>query len=166
MLPGMRHRGFTLPELLATLAIAAILLVLAAPAFARLRASHALSAAADQTRSALHLARRLALARGQSITVCPSADAIQCGFGSDAREWLLFANLAGGSEARRDAGEQILRRWRLPEGLQVGGTRGYAAFQSRPGAAATVTFEFSHPAAPSMRRRVIVSQTGRPRLER
>lgn len=162
--PAPRTAGFTLPELLTALAIAAILVALAAPALSRQRASSAVQAAASQTLSALHLARRLALAQGQSVTACPSGDGAACGFG--AREWLLFANVPPGSDARREPGEQVLRRWVLPQHVVTGGTRGYAAFQARPGAAATVTFEFCHEAWPDFRRRIVVSQTGRPRLER
>jgi type IV fimbrial biogenesis protein FimT len=158
----MRVRGFTLIELLATLAILALLLALAAPGFAHQRAQAALRSATGQTMAALHLARRLALARGQIVTVCPSIDGRRCGFGGT--EWLLFANDRGGSEARREEEEELLRRWQLPAGIVVSGSRGYAAFQSRPGAAATVTFEFRHAGAPTASRSVVVSQTGRPRL--
>jgi len=158
----MNTRGFTLTELLVTLAICALLLALAAPSFTRQRGEAAVRSATSQTVAALHLARRLALARGQSITVCPSTDGQRCGFGGE--EWLLFANDEAGSQARLDDGEELLRRWQLPTGVSVSGTRGHAAFQPRPGAAATVTFEFRHQGAPSAARSVVVSQTGRPRL--
>lgn len=159
----MRSRGITLAELLVALAISAVLLATAAPGFSRQRANAALGTAAGQAMAALHLARRLALARGQSMTVCLSADGQQCGFAG--REWLLFANEPGGSDSRRDGDEVVLRRWSLPRGVLVTGSRGYAAFQSRPGSAATVTFRFRHPLAPGAGRDVVVSQTGRPRLE-
>lgn len=156
--------GFTLPELLAALAISAILLALVVPALSAQRASSAVQAAASQTLAVLHLARRMALAQGQSVTACPSTDGSTCGFGG--HEWLLFANLPAGSDSRREAGEQVLRRWVLPRRVVVDGSRGYAAFQPRPGAAATVTFRFCHQAWPRFQRSVVVSQTGRPRLER
>lgn len=159
----MRPRGFTLLELLVALAICALLLALAAPGFGRQRASAALRSAAGQTVAALHLARRLALARGQSVTVCLSADGRRCGF--EGVEWLLFANEPAGSDSRLEGDEAVLRRWTLPDGVQVSGSRGYAAFQPRPGAAATVTFRFRHPRVPDAGRDVVVSQTGRPRLE-
>lgn len=159
---AMKVRGFTLTELLVAVAIAAVLLALAGPTFTRQRAQAALRSASGQTISALHLARRLALARGQSITVCPSSDGQRCGFGGD--RWLLFANAAAGTDSRLEGGEELLRQWALPAGVRVSGTRGYAAFQARPGAAATVTFEFRHQGAPGVARSVVVSQTGRPRL--
>ena len=159
----MRNRGFTLSELLVAVAITALLLALAAPGFARQRGTAALRGASNQTLAALQLARRLALARGQSVTVCPSADGVDCGF--DGNQWLLFVNAAGGTDARRDAADELLQRWTVPAGVVVSGTRGYAAFQPRPGAAMTVTFEFCHRAAPAMLA-IVVSQSGRPRVSR
>ncbi len=162
-LAAMRNRGFMLSELLVAMAIAAMLLALAAPGFARHRGEAALRAASNETLAALQLARRVALARGQSVTVCPSADGTVCGFGG--AEWLLFANATGGSDNRREAADELLQSWSLPQGVVVTGTRGYAAFQSRPGAAATLTFDFCHRAAPTGIS-IVVSQTGRARVTR
>jgi type IV fimbrial biogenesis protein FimT len=144
------------------LGIATLLLAMAAPGFSRQRAQSAVRAATSQTMSALHLARRLALARGQSVTVCPSEDGRRCGF--SAAGWVLFANDPAGSEATREDDEPLLRSWQLPSNVTVSGSRGYASFKPRPGAATTVTFEFRHTSAPEIARSVVVSQTGRPRV--
>jgi type IV fimbrial biogenesis protein FimT len=160
----MRTRGFTLPELLVAMAISALLLGLAAPLLARQRAAAALRTASSQTMAALQLARRVALARGQDVTVCPSTDGIACGFGG--RRWLLFANAAGGTDQQLEAADELLHRWELPAGVVVSGTRGYAVFLPRPGAAATVTFRFCHDAAPAAGIAIMVSRTGRPRVDR
>jgi type IV fimbrial biogenesis protein FimT len=160
----MERRGFTLLELLVAMSIGAILLALAVPGLARQRGVAAVRTASSKTLAALQLGRRLALARGADITVCPSPDGTVCGFGG--RQWLVFANAPGGTDRRREAADEILREWQLPAGVFVTGTRGYAAFQPRPGAAATVTFRFCHPAAPSAGIAIVISQTGRPRVER
>src|SRR5688500_9646209 len=154
--------GLTLLELLVALGIAALLLALAAPGFSRQRARSAVRTASTQTMAALHLARRLALARGQSVTVCPSTDGRRCEF--DAAGWVLFANDPEGSEAAREDDEPLLRSWQLPPHVTVSGSRGYASFKPRPGAATTVTFEFRHTGSPGVGRKVVVSQTGRPRV--
>jgi type IV fimbrial biogenesis protein FimT len=159
----MKTRGFTLPELLVAMAISAMLLALAAPGFSRQRGEAALRSASSQTLVILQLARREALARGQSVTACPTSDGILCSFG--ARQWMLFANGPSGSNARRDPADEVLQTWTLPHGVSVSGTRGYAAFQPRAGAATTVTFDFCHRAAPRSVA-IVVSQTGRPRIER
>ncbi len=160
----MPARGFTLSELLVALAIGALVLALAVPGFARHRGTVALRTASNQTLAALQLARRLALARGQSVTVCPSPDGATCSFGGDT--WLLFANAPAGTDGRRDATDELLQSWQLPAGVGVTGTRGYAAFHARPGAAATVTFQFCHRAVPAAGLAIVVSQTGRPRIDR
>jgi type IV fimbrial biogenesis protein FimT len=160
----MRDQGFTLTELLVAMAIGALLLTLAAPGFTRHRGEASLRAASNETLAALQLARRIALARGQSVTVCPSADGIACSFAGS--EWLLFANAPGGVDSRREGADQLLQRWTLPRGVVVTGTRGYAAFQPRPGAATTVTFQFCHSAAPATALAIVLSQSGRPRIER
>jgi type IV fimbrial biogenesis protein FimT len=160
----MRNRGFTLAELLVAMAIGAMLLTLAAPGFTRHRGEAALRAASNETLAALQLARRIALARGQSVTVCPSVDGIACNFAGG--EWLLFANAPGGVDSRRETTDELLRRWTLPRGVVVTGTRGYAAFLPRAGAATTVTFEFCHRAAPAAALAIVVSQSGRPRVDR
>lgn len=160
--PAPATPGFTLVELMVAIAISALLLALAGPSFMQQRANAALRTATGQTMAALHLARRLALARGQSVTVCPSEDGRRCGFGGD--QWLMFANEPGGSDARVDGHELVLQHWQLPRGVTVSGTRGYAAFHPRPGAAATVTFQFRYRDSTSAMRAIVVSQTGRPRL--
>lgn len=158
----MPARGFSLPELLIAMALCALLLGLAAPGFPRQRARAALQTATGQTTAALHLARRLALARGQSVTVCPTPDGLRCGFGG--AQWMMFANHPAGVDSRREAQDELLRSWLLPAGVQASGTRGHAAYAARPGAAATATFEFRHPGLPRQVRSVVISQTGRPRL--
>jgi type IV fimbrial biogenesis protein FimT len=157
-----RYGGLSLVELLVALGIAALLLSLSVPSLSRLRAEWLVRGAAGQILAGLQLARRVALARGQSVTLCPTVDGWRCGFPS--RQWMLFANSGGGSDARREAGEPILRQWQLSPAVSISGTRGYAAFQPQTSAAATLTFVFCYGAWPQARRELVVSQTGRPRV--
>ena len=159
---GLRTAGLTLTELLAALAIGAILLMLAVPVLSRQRAEAAVRVAADRTVAALHLAREQALATGHSQTVCPSADASRCAFGPSG--WMLFENLPGGSDSRRETTEAVVQQWRLPQGVVVTGTRGYATYQPGTSAASTLTFNFCFASVPAARRSVIVSQSGRARI--
>jgi type IV fimbrial biogenesis protein FimT len=63
-------RGFTIVELLVTIAIAAILLAVAVPSFTLFAQKRAISQKTVQVRNALELARGLALSQRQVWTVC------------------------------------------------------------------------------------------------
>jgi type IV fimbrial biogenesis protein FimT len=158
----MRIRGFTLLEMLCVLWIVALLAGLALPSWRRQLAAAAVRAAASQALSGLALARRTALATGRAVTLCPTTDLTRCDLSG--REWMLFSNTEGGSLGRREAGETLLRHWPLPRGVLVSGTRTHAWYLPQPRAAATLTLTFCHPGAPATRRSVLVSQTGRPRI--
>jgi type IV fimbrial biogenesis protein FimT len=161
---GRSGPGFALIELLAALAIGALLASLGWPLLARQRASAAVAAATNRTLAALLVARQKALATGLAVTVCPSPDTRRCGFGGG--QWMVFENLPGGLDAVREAGENVLQQWQLPAGILADGTRGYAAYQPATRSASTLTFRFCHQTHPQLSRSVIVSQTGRPRVTR
>lgn len=160
----MKCRAFTLTEMLCVLAIAGVLLALGAPSWRHQRARAAVSAAATQTLAGLALARRTALATGRSVTLCLTRDLVRCDV--QGAEWMLFTNGLTGTASTREVPEPLLKRWPLPAGVRVGGSRGYANYLAQLRAATTVTFDFCHPAIAGFRRSVIVSQTGRPRLSR
>lgn len=84
-------RGFTLVELMVTLAVAAVLLTLAAPSMADLLRSNRLAAANNTLVASLNVARAEALRRGRAITVCASADQRTCSASNDwATGWVVF----------------------------------------------------------------------------
>ena len=67
-------RGFTLVELMVTLAVAAVLAMVAVPGMTQLFRSARLSAQTDQLVSALNLARLEAVKRRQDIQLCGAAN--------------------------------------------------------------------------------------------
>ena len=158
----MRCRGYTLVELLMVVGTVILLACLSMPAWQRGAGSAGVRVAASQMLSGLALTRRLALSSGRPHTLCLTRDEVRCDPGGG--EWMVFGN--DGGAARRDPAEPVLRRFALPQGVRVSATRGYATYLPRPGAAATLTFSFCHPGAPELRRAVIVSQTGRARIQR
>lgn len=77
--PGpARRAGFTLLELMVTIAVLAIIAALAAPSFSNLINSNRLTAAANDLVGALQVARMEAIRRGTSVQVCPSTNGSSC----------------------------------------------------------------------------------------
>ncbi|HEX5686457.1 MAG TPA: GspH/FimT family pseudopilin [Ideonella sp.] len=66
--------GFTLVELLITIAIAAILLAIAAPSLTSFLADQAAAGNADEFAAAVRYSRTEAIKRGRVVTMCASAD--------------------------------------------------------------------------------------------
>ncbi|HSI49259.1 MAG TPA: GspH/FimT family pseudopilin [Ideonella sp.] len=110
--PGSRAlRGFTLVELLVTIAVAAILTMIAAPAMQTMLATRAVAGNADDLAAALRQARSEALKRGMPVSVCASADpnagAAACADGVWTAGWLVFTD--PGADGSLDSGDSLVR---------------------------------------------------------
>lgn len=71
----MKVRGFTLLELLITVALAAILLAIAAPSFTTIIRNNAMGSARDSLYNAIQYARTEAVSRNTHVSICAAADA-------------------------------------------------------------------------------------------
>ena len=84
--------------------------------------------ASGQTMSALHLARRLALARGQSVTVCPSADGLgfECLYKSVVKGDALVSAISAASILAKTTRDALMCELdaRYP-GFSLSGHKGY-----------------------------------------
>jgi type IV fimbrial biogenesis protein FimT len=170
---AFRHRlgGLSWAELLATLAIIALLATLSAPTFTRLRANAASLAASQTLLGALHHARSQALLRGLPAVLCLSADGSRClgdARRGQARGWLVFIDRVQRRTAsgppQFDPGDILVRRFDAATRLRLHGSRPAVTYWpvSRAGTTATFTICAAGSLAPP--RAVIVSQSGRPRL--
>jgi len=75
MRPKCGHHGFTLVELLVAVAVAAILVVVAAPSMTRFLDMRAVEGRADELAEALRQARSEAMKRGGDVDLCASSNA-------------------------------------------------------------------------------------------
>ena len=150
-------RGYTLLELVAALALVAILAAIAYPGFAVLLLDSRRDAAVTIAVHAVHAARQFAAARGESMQLCGSRNAQQCSGQGDWSAGLLIIGSGGA----------VLRS--LPLSLRK---QGQGLISNRP----VITFEpgtsFASPATLTIcdrrgsaaARAIIVSRSGRPRV--
>lgn len=100
-------RGFSLIELMITIAVAAIIMALAAPSFTNLLNDNRVSSETSDFIGDLALARSEALTRGARVTLCPSTT----GTGCTATAWnlgrIIFVDLD--QDGTVDVGEPVLR---------------------------------------------------------
>jgi len=99
-------RGFTLIELMVSIAVLAILLGIAAPSFRSMTASSDLRGVSNELITTLAQARSEAIKRGGRVTVCMSADGAACiATGGWEQGWIMFAdNTHSGTTASIDTG--------------------------------------------------------------
>jgi type IV fimbrial biogenesis protein FimT len=105
-----RQKGFTLPELMIVLALAATVLAIAAPNFSEFRVNNRLTSSGNDFLGAVSAARTEAIKRQVPVAVCPSADprnaAATCTAGAFTG-WIVFVDTD--NDCVRDAGEELLR---------------------------------------------------------
>ncbi len=167
-MPGRRRtRGYSLYELLTTLAIAALVLTIGLPSFGGLVADRRLRAETDALFHAVHLARKESIVRRREVTLCPSGDGKSCSGGTDwSAGWILFVNADGDGPAQVDAGEPILAGRRVDERVRIDANRQAFTLRTTRRRATTGTLVVCDRRQGAEARAVVVSYTGRPRVAR
>ena len=114
----IRHRSFTLIELLVTVALIAILAVMAVPSFRTMYVKRSVQAAAETLASDIRFARSEAIKRSTRTVICRSSNGTSClgTVGSWSVGWIVFVDLD--SDETVDAGEDIVRVQQALQGIE------------------------------------------------
>lgn len=107
-----KNKGFTLIELMVSVAVLAIVLSIAVPSFKNILLNNRLNTTKDELRTAIQLARSEAIKRKEDIILCrANADLTQCAAdGTDwSQAWLLLHKA------------EVLKIWEFGQGIKVTG---------------------------------------------
>jgi type IV fimbrial biogenesis protein FimT len=99
----VRAPGFTLVELMVTMAVVGILAAIAAPAMTSLINGNRLSGTTGELTASLQLARSEAVRRSAPVTICGTTDGATCS--ADWSRWMIRGrdNTSGATETIRDS---------------------------------------------------------------
>jgi type IV fimbrial biogenesis protein FimT len=152
-------RGFTLIELMVTIAVLGVLFAVAIPGFQRIVVNNRMASQANDLISALSLARSEAVKRAANVTVCASSNGSTC-TGTWAQGWIV-----------RDAAGNVIRVFSaLGAASTLTGSADVASqvVFNASGAttlAAEATLTLCPPSPPVVQGRVIeIERSGRPRV--
>ena len=151
-------RGFTLVELMITLAVLVITLAIAAPAMSGFVRSSQLSGTQTELIGALMLARSEATRRGSQVGVVAATPASGAEFTNG---WKVWVDANGNGVL--DAGETVVREYAARKNSVTISTQGgetVASFKPTGFASATLTFKICGTAAPTRGYTVALAQVG------
>ena len=160
-----KMHGFTVVELMISVAVAAILCAVSAPALGSLIHGESARASRNTLVTSLNLARNTAVTGQGHVVVCPSSDQRTCS-GSEwwQQGWIVFEDKNGDGEHGAD--ERLIESVQTQNGLAIltGAARERVIYRgdgTSPGT--NLTFTFCDRSGAKKASTVIVSNAGRPR---
>ncbi|MEO8464310.1 MAG: GspH/FimT family pseudopilin [Gammaproteobacteria bacterium] len=162
-----RTTGFTLLELLGTLAVAGILMALAVPSFRSIVLDSRRTADVNAFVLAVQVARSEAAKRSHSVILCKTLDWRRCG-GAELRfdaGWMVFANVDGLLPPERSPEEPLIYAHSPELDGSIVGNRPFFEFRPLLRRSTNGTVVFCDRRGTPAARAVIVSYTGRPRVD-
>ena len=118
---SQRATGFTLVELVVTVAVLAIILAIGLPSFRIIVANNRLAGTANEMLALVQTAKLEAVRRNAIVDICPSANGTTCG-GTDWSRVIAFSN---------GTGQGVIRELQAPNGLTVRVSSDISGFNNR-----------------------------------
>lgn len=160
-----RDDGYSLLELLMTIAVAALILTLGLPSFSALKARNAQRVELNALFHAVHLARKASIMRKQVVSLCPTADGTTCSQGTDwSGGFLVFVNSDRDEPPELDDGEILLDRHLTRRHTKITANRRGFTLRATFLRATNGTLVVCDRAGRVAPRALVVSYTGRPRV--
>jgi type IV fimbrial biogenesis protein FimT len=160
-----RDQGYSLLELLLTIAVAAMIVTLGLPSFSALQARSAQRVEINALFHAVHLARKGSIMRRQFVSLCPTTNGVSCNPGRDwSGGFLVFENADRDEPPDLDDGEILLYRHLANPSLKITANRRGFTLRATFLRATNGTLVVCDRAGRVTPRALVVSYTGRPRV--
>ena len=158
-------RGFTLYELIMTMALVGIVLAAGLPAFSATLARNRQAIEINALFHAIHGARKESIMRRKVVSLCPSSDGRRCAPGTDwSAGWIMFENKDRDSPPHVDPGEAVLWVHRVSGQTRIHANRRGFTLRATHLRATNGTFIVCDRHRRVAAKALIVSYTGRPRV--
>ncbi len=162
--PGFTN-GYSLHELIMTIALVAVIATLGVPSFGNILANQRLRVEVDAVFHAIHLARKESIVRRRVISICPTMDGVACTGDMDwSPGWMTFVNIDRDWPAVRDMDEPVLRWATVDSTTRILANRSSFSLRSTELRATNGTLIFCDRSNKATPRALVVSYTGRPRV--
>ncbi len=174
-----KSTGFTLIEMIVTIAIVGIFASIALPNFSQLIRNNRIPTTTNEFISTLVLARSEALKRSRDVSVCSSNDQTTCNGGTDFSDgWIVYADCDGNNaltagnvdcndDGAADVGEiEIIKVHDGFDQMFINNAADNITFQLSGRTAGPTTFNVGHDSDTSdIKKKVIINRVGRIRSE-
>ena len=167
-----RQEGFTLAELLVSLAVGALVLSLGVPSYTQFTQNAQQVRSANDLLSSLHVARDLAVTRNVRVTLCPSSSGTDCDSGDWQSGWIVFVDADG--DRAVDADETVSLAGDELDAVQVASAEFSQFLIYRPNGRIMVNntrqnsgeFTLCDRRGPTRARVVVIGTSGRPQVSK